>query len=187
MKTTVRFALALIVALAFVPRAADAGPKKEAEAAEKRARIDAMAEEALAEVVAKADGAKALSAKAKGWAAFETTKVALGISGGGGSGVAISPSGDRTYMKMGTGGVGFGLGAQKSRVVFLFETAERFQQFLDGGWQGGAGASAAAGKEGANAAATFHDGVAVFVMTDKGLIANADVSGTKYWTADKLN
>ena len=34
---------------------------------------------------------------------------------------------------------------------------------------------------GAAAKTTFHNGMAVFVRTKKGLMASADVSGTKYW------
>jgi len=33
--------------------------------------------------------------------------------------------GARTYMKMETGGVSFGLGAQKNQVILLFETSNR--------------------------------------------------------------
>lgn len=181
----------LILLTLLVPAAAMAGKaeraeKKAEEAAAKRAEIDAEAKAVLDEALAKAEGAKALKEKAHGWAAFDNTKVAIGLSGGGGSGVAVGPAG-RTYMKMGTAGVGLGLGAQKYQVLILFETQEKFQQFVDGGWAGGAGATAAAGEKGANAAASFHEGVAVFVITDKGLMANADVSGTKYWKNDKLN
>jgi lipid-binding SYLF domain-containing protein len=185
MRLASRSALVLLALL--VPALALAkGEKKAAKAAEERAKIDAAAEEVLAAVLAKDPGAAALKAKAYGWAGFDNTKVALGISGGGGHGVAIGPGG-RTYMKMGSAGVGLGLGAQKSQMLILFETKEKFQSFVDGGWAGGAGATAAAGDKGANAAATFHDGVVVWVITDKGLMANADVSGTKYWKADKLN
>ena len=47
-------------------------------------------------------------------------------------------------------------------------------------------AGAAAGTKGAAVSTTFHDGMAVFMRTKKGLMASADVSGTKYWKS-KLN
>ena len=110
------------------------------------------------------------------------------FSGGGGSGVAVAnASGERTYMKMGTGGIGFGIGAQKYSVVFFFEDQQHFTNFLEKGWQADTGAQAAAGDAGANAAATFRNGTAVFQITEKGLMASADVSGTKYSKNDKLN
>jgi lipid-binding SYLF domain-containing protein len=90
-------------------------------------------------------------------------------------------------MKMGTGGIGFGLGAQNYNVVFLFETRAAFDGFVEKGWQADASAQAAAGSAGANAEATFRNGVAVWQITDKGLMASADIAGTKYWKNDKLN
>jgi lipid-binding SYLF domain-containing protein len=183
--------VAFVLLAASMPVAAFAGKaeraeKKEAGASGKKSKIDAEAQHVVDDVLAKSADAKSLKAKAYGYAAFDNTKVAFGLSGSGGTGVAVGPGG-RTYMKMGSAGVGLGLGAQKSEMLILFETKEKFQEFVDGGWTGGAGATAAAGDKGANAAADFHDGVAVFVVTDKGLMANADVSGTKYWKADKLN
>ena len=34
---------------------------------------------------------------------------------------------------------------------------------------------------------SFHNGLAVFQMTESGLVASADISGTKYWKNKKLN
>lgn len=162
--------------------------KADAARAEKRAKIDAMAKTTLDDLFARSPPAKALFAKAAGHAVFDNTKVALGISGGGGQGVAVvGRDGDRTYMKMGTGGVGFGLGAQNYQVVFLFETRQALDGFVEKGWQADASAQAAAGSAGANAEATFRNGVAVWQITDKGLMASADIAGTKYWKNDKLN
>jgi lipid-binding SYLF domain-containing protein len=154
---------------------------------EKRAKIDAMADDALAELYAANAGAEELSAKAYGWAVFDNLKIAFGISGGGGSGVAVSTAGERTYMKMGTGGIGFGIGGQKYQVIFLFQNESTFRSFVDKGWQAGASAQAAAGADGANAGAAFQNGVAIYQMTEEGLMASADISGTKYWKHDDLN
>ena len=35
--------------------------------------------------------------------------------------------------------------------------------------------------------ATFMNGVAFFQITDKGLMAHADITGTKFWKVDDLN
>ena len=154
--------------------------------AEKRESLDAMAAEVLEELFADSKSAKELSGEAYGYAVFSNLKVAIGISGGGGSGVAVG-GGKRIYMKMGTGGIGFGIGAQKYSVIFFFEDEKHFTSFTEKGWQADTGAQAAAGDKGANAAATFRNGTAVFQMTEKGLMASADVTGTKYWQNDKLN
>jgi lipid-binding SYLF domain-containing protein len=154
----------------------------------KQAKIDEAAQEALDEVLAKSDNAGALLGKAYGWAAFDNLKIAFGFSGGGGNGVAVNKgSGARTYMKMGTVGVGFGLGGQKYQVVFLFQDEKTFTNFVEKGWKADASAQAAAGTEGANAATGFVNGIAVYQLTDKGLMASADITGTKYWKNKKLN
>ncbi len=155
---------------------------------EKRAKIDAVAKETLAALFKKEPVAKELYDKAYGYAVFDNTKVTFIISGGGGSGVAVDKnSGKRTYMNMGTGGLALGLGAQKYQVVFLFQTAQHFNSFVDKGWEADAGASAVAGEHGANAEATFIDGKAYYMMTEAGLMLSADIAGTKYWKSDKLN
>ena len=168
-------------------KAPEKSAEEKAKNAEKRAEIDAMAKETIAKLLESSESAKKAQAKAYGYAVFSNLKIAFGISGGGGSGVAVSGKGERTYMKMGTAGVGLGLGGQKYKVVFYFENEKAFRSFVDKGWQADASAQAAAAKAGANAASTFTDGVAFYQMTDKGLIASADITGTKYWKNDDLN
>jgi len=161
---------------------------KELKAEAKRAEIDETAEAALETVLESSKKAKGLFEKSYGWAVFDNFKLALGISGGGGSGVAVEKdSGKRTYMKMGTVGVGFGLGGQKYQVIFFFQDKETFDSFVEKGWKAEAGAEAVAGDDGANAKTAFTNGMAVFQLTEKGLMARADISGTKYWKNDKLN
>ncbi len=154
---------------------------------EKRGKIDAMADETLAEVLG-SERAKALYDSAVGYAVLDNLKIALLISGGGGKGVAVhKASGARTYMKMGTGGIGFGLGGQKYQVILMFEDDATFNNFVDNGWKADASAQAAAGTEGANVAVGFVGGIAIFQVTESGLMANADISGTRYWQYKKLN
>ncbi len=168
--------------------AQESGSWKSMERDAKRAKIDEAAQEALDEVLAKSDGAKELYGKAHGWAGFDNLKIALGWSGGGGNGVAVDKtSGDRTYMKMGTVGVGFGIGGQKYQVIFLFQDEQTFRNFVDKGWEASASAQAAAGTEGVGGKTGFVNGIAIYQITDKGLMASADVAGTKYWKNKKLN
>jgi lipid-binding SYLF domain-containing protein len=188
MKVMLRL-LCVALMLAIVPLAvADEEKKaeeKENKQAEKRAKIDERSDKILKEVLGESADAKELHGQAVGYAVFDNTKVAFGISGGGGSGVAVvKSSGERTYMKMGTGGVGLGIGAKTYQVIMFFEKEKVFQNFIENGWQGDAQAGAAAGSAGAAAKTTFHNGMAVFVRTKKGLMASADVSGTKYWQSD---
>jgi lipid-binding SYLF domain-containing protein len=165
-----------------------AGEEKQASNDERRQMIDGMADEALGKLTGSNAAAKSLYDQAYGYAVFDNLKIAIGISGGGGSGVAVAKDGsERTYMKMGTGGVGLGLGGQKYQVVFFFQTEAAFRSFVDKGWKAETGAQAAAGTAGASAEVTFHNGLAIYKMNDAGLMASADVSGTKYWKNKKLN
>lgn len=154
----------------------------------KRAKIDDMAQQALDELFTKSVKAETLFEKAYGWAVFDNLKVAIIFSGGGGNGVAVDKdTGDRTYMKMGTAGIGLGLGGQTYKVVLLFQDKGTFVNFVENGWQADAGLTAAAGTEGVNPSVGFVNGLAIFKMTDTGLMANADIAGTKYWKNKKLN
>jgi lipid-binding SYLF domain-containing protein len=155
--------------------------------AEKRAAIDARAGETLERLFEKSPKAKTLYDGAYGCAVFGNWKFSFVVTGGGGKGVAVAKvSGDRTYMNMGTGGLNLGLGGQKYQVVFLFEDAQTFDTFVNKGWEAEASANAVAGDKGANASATFRNGMAVYQLTDGGLMLQADISGTKYWKS-KLN
>lgn len=162
--------------------------KKEASADEKRAEMDKVAKESLAEVLEKSDKAKELYEKAAGWAVFDNLRITFILSGGGGTGVAVNKaSGKRTYMKMGTGGLSLGIGAQKYQVIMLFETEERLTNFIEKGWKAETGADAAAGTKGVAVGTTFINGIAIYKITEKGLMASADISGTKYSLNKKLN
>ena len=154
----------------------------------KRMKIYETADDALKTLFAENAKAKELFDGSYGWAVFDNLKLAFGFSGGGGYGVAVEKASDkRTYMKMGTAGVGFGLGANKYQVVFLFQDSQTFDNFVNKGWQADAGATASAGTNAAEVKTGFVNGIAIYQMTEKGLMANADVAGTKYWQNDKLN
>lgn len=153
-----------------------------------RQKIDAMAGETLQQFLSEHAGGKALYDQAYAYAAFESVKVVIGISGAGGHGVAVNKqTSDRTYMKMGGAGIGIGLGGQRARMLLLFRDAEAYQHFLINGWEGNAAAVAAAGTSGKNAKTSFENAVEVFQFTRTGLLAKADLSGTKFWPYKKLN
>ncbi len=154
----------------------------------KQAKINEVADETLQTLFKERPKAKDLYETAVGWAVFDNTKVAFGISGGGGNGVAVSKTtGEKTYMKMGTAGVGLGIGVNKYQIVFLFQDETTLKNFVTKGWQADASATAAAGTNAADAKTDFSNGIAIYQFTEKGLMVNADVAGTKYWANDNLN
>ena len=161
---------------------------KELKLESQRVKINEVAKETLDRLFAENPKAKSLFDEAVGWAVFDNTKVAFGISGGGGHGVAVSKTPEKhVYMKMGTAGIGFGLGVNKFQVVFLFQDAMTLKNFIENGWQADAGVTASAGKNAAEAKTAFVNGLAIYQLTEKGLMLNADIAGTKYSLYDKLN
>lgn len=155
---------------------------------EKRDKIDAMAQETLQRLFKEKPHAKKLYNQAYGYAVFKGTQSALLLSGGSGTGVAVNKAtGKRVYMRMLSGGIGLGLGLQFLKTVFLFEDERTFNNFVNKGWDADTSASAVAATSGINADASFTNGLMVYQLTDKGLIAQASLKGTKYWRSKKLN
>lgn len=144
---------------------------------------------ATIETLRKADKSAAeLIGSAYGQAVFDTTKGGFIVTGAGGTGVAMRKNGGNpVFMHLGAGGVGLGAGLENYKLIVLFENEDTYKDFIDGAWTAGASAQAAAGRDGAASVAKFVNGVAVYHVTDKGVIAQADVTGVKFWPSDKLN
>lgn len=156
--------------------------------AQRRAAIDNMARETIKNLLEQSEDVGEIYARSVGYAVFDATKAGFGLSGVGGTGVAVDvKTGERTYMRMGGAGLGFGLGAQRYQIILLFETERRLERFVKGGWDATASAEAAAGKAGSAVGSSFFDHVAVFHLTEKGLMANAEISGRKFWQFNRLN
>ncbi len=153
---------------------------------EKRAKIHENTQEAITELLKEHPKTQELYDKAYGYAVFSSAKVAVGLAGAGGVGEAVTKGGRHTYMRMGSAGVALGLGAQHYKTVFLFEDSHSYKHFVEHGVQAEGGANAVAGTAGANADPSFRQGMAVYTLTDGGLMLSADLSGTKYWQDDDL-
>ncbi len=151
-------------------------------------QLNHLTDEAITELRAVSKSMDSLVDNAYGYAVFDTTKAGLVVAGTGGTGVAVNAvTGERTYMRVGGGGLALGGGAQQFKLVMLFETEDDFEQFVNGDWNGNVAAQAVAGEAGASVTADFEDGVAAFQFQQKGLMAQTDISGLKFWVADALN
>ena len=182
------------LALAVAPvLAQEAGQKTEAEwnaqkIEAKRSQIDATAGAALDQLLKGNPNAKALFEKAYGWAAFDNLKLGFFFSGGGGKGVAVErKTGKRTYMEMGSVGFGLAFGGKKYQVVFLFQTKDAFDSFVNNGWQAQGSASGTAGTAQGGAQTGFVNGMAIYQIGSAGLMANVDLTGSKYFKSKDLN
>jgi lipid-binding SYLF domain-containing protein len=127
-------------------------------------------------------------ARAKGYAVFTNINVNLFLASfSGGRGVVHENGvfGKDTFMLMGQGGLGLGLGVKDFRAVFIFDDRSVLDKFLNSGWQFGAEADAAAKGGGAGAATSGAIGIApglrVYQLTENGLALQATVHGTKFW------
>ena len=176
----------LIGALVLGVFSAGAGLAQDQQQDEKqKAELRARADEALHKLFKQVKGSQDLYDKAAGYAVISVTKAGFFVSGSGGSGVAVDKATKQTtYMKMGAASAGFTFGATKFDMVFLFQTTDRLNQFVSGGWDSTA---ATAGHDSASVASGFFDGQIVYTLSNKGLMASADVSGTKFWADEDLN
>ena len=155
--------------------------------AERRQDLLDMSKKTLNELRKDKSAAELLD-DAYGTAVFDTTKGGLLVTGAGGTGVAMRKNGSNpVYMHMGSAGVGLGAGLENYKFIVLFESEDVYKRFIDGEWSAGATAQAAAGRDGAAVVGKFNNGVAVYHITDKGLIAQADVQGVRFWPSDRLN
>jgi hypothetical protein len=83
------------------------------------------------------------------------------------------------------------MGAQDFRTVFLFETQQAYNKFVNSGWEANAKADAAAQHDddggAVNGAITIADGIKLYKFSKDGLLVQATIMGTKYSKDDKLN
>jgi len=156
-----------------------------------RAKLDRIADEVLARLLAETpDAARAFEVSA-GYAAFDMRRISIfPLSAGYGRGVAVSiPEGARTYMQMGTGGAGaaFGIGGFASQFVIMFETPVDFERFVENGYDASADAGAMHGDDRTTTEVQFTEGRSFFVLSKTGWRVNANASGTRYWKDRDLN
>lgn len=184
--SSLMFAISLI--LAAMPMRAHA----ESVSAQRR-QILHMRNKTLAQLYKIHPAARDAIRRAAGYAVFSNIGINLVLlSAGGGTGVAHdNHSGRNIYMKMVTGGFGFGLGVKDFRGVFVFDTRHAFNHFVNSGWEASAQADAAAksGRKGRALAAaiTVAPGVGLYQITKNGLALQATIQGTKYYRDRRLN
>jgi lipid-binding SYLF domain-containing protein len=152
-----------------------------ASAAEKRAHVDAYAEESLALLVKQTPEVQASLDAAKGYAVVHESGVKVPVFGGEtGWGVVVDrASGKRTYVKMRGLEFGAGWGARVSRVISILHTQEAVTKACDGGFDltFGAEAGAKAGDAGGSVQGAAHTSseVTVYVLLETGAAATATV------------
>jgi lipid-binding SYLF domain-containing protein len=187
-KPSVSFSIifAAILLIAAVPALAKTKEQKQAEVRNK-------AHETLAKLYTVRPSAKAAIKAAAGYAAFSNFGMKILLAGGGkGQGIAFDNATKKfTYMKMLELQAGLGMGVKKFRTIFVFETKDALDHFVNSGWEFGGQATAAAKSDtkggSYQGAVQVMPGVWMYQLTDKGLALELTGKGTKYYKDDALN
>jgi lipid-binding SYLF domain-containing protein len=161
-------------------------------ASEKRASVQEMAQNTLAEAYRLNPGLQGKIKRAAGYGVFSNrgTKILIMSSGNGYGLVHDNRTGRETYMRMAEVGGGLGFGIKDFRAVFVFQNESTLRQFGDSGWDFGGDVGAAAktrtqgGQVSAGASA---QGIEIYQFTDRGLELAVTLAGTKYWQDEELN
>jgi lipid-binding SYLF domain-containing protein len=160
---------------------------------EKRAELRKKAAETLERLYKARPAAKAAVKDAAGYAVFNSGGMKILIAGGGrGQGIAVNGGTQKiVYMKMREIQAGLGMGAKKFSTIFVFETTDALDRFINSGWEFGGQTTAAAktgdGGGSLQGAASVSPGVWMYQLTDKGLALELTGKGTKYFKDDDLN
>lgn len=103
----------------------------------------------------------------------------------------MDKKGHETFMKMGSAGLGLGLGVKDFRGLFIFHDQAKLDAFVAKGWDfsGQADATAKSDKKGGQlaGAGNITEGVELYQFTKNGLALQATLQGAKYWKDTDLN
>jgi lipid-binding SYLF domain-containing protein len=160
---------------------------------EKQAEARKKADQVLARLYKASPSAQAQISSAAGYAVFSNAGMKILFAGGGkGQGLAIdNATKNVVYMKMREVQAGLGMGVKKFSTIFVFETKDKLDQFINSGWEFGGQSTAAAktsdGGGSLQGAVSVSPGVWMYQLTDKGLALELTGKGTKYSKDDDLN
>jgi lipid-binding SYLF domain-containing protein len=159
---------------------------------ERRDKTREMRDAVLADLYKEKPELKARIKKAAGYAVFSNVGVNLIFASfAGGHGIVVDRKGNETFMKMGSAGIGLGLGVKDFRGVFIFYDKDKLDKFIEKGWDfsGQADAAAKSDNKGGQiaGAANITEGVELYQLTKNGLALQATLQGTKYWKDRDLN
>jgi lipid-binding SYLF domain-containing protein len=192
MKTKTTYLLLLAVMICISTLAGCASPEGST-GMEKRASVQTMRSQSLAQLYQLEPDARREIAAAPGYAVFEAVQTQFLITSTGNAYGIVhdNQTSADTYMSAFSGGAGFGLGVKDFRAIVVFKDRATMNEFVNKGWVFGATGTTDAKSEtkgsSASGAMAFGDGMKVYTFTDKGLMAGASLRGVKVWKDKKLN
>jgi lipid-binding SYLF domain-containing protein len=183
----------VMVAICLGLVACASAPMSSAKKADQQDEVRDMAKMTLDQLYAKNPAARGVITSAAGYAVFSDFGFKLLFMGGAkGAGIAVNnATKEETFMKMAEFQPGLGLGANKFRMVFVFENPAAFNSFVTSGWEAGANVMATAKTKTAGGALTgavsVSEGVYMYQITEAGLIVGVSITGAKYYKDKELN
>ena len=161
---------------------------------EQREELRQKTEETLEKLYEKVPSAQYAVENSYGYAVLNNTGVKILVLGSAhGRGMAVNnETGEEVFMRMQEGQVGLGVGVKEYALVFVIETKEAWDKFVNAsGWKAGGAATAAANDgvtgDSLESAVMAGDGIWVYQMTTKGLALELSIKGTRYYPDKKLN
>jgi lipid-binding SYLF domain-containing protein len=137
--------------------------------------------------------AKELIEKSPGYAVFSNFGMKIFLAGGGSGKGAVYRLATKkiTYMDMVEVQAGLGLGITSFQMVYVFQTQQAMDDFVNSGWTFGGQASAAAKYEDQGdsyqGAQLVAPGILAYQLIDSGLAVDITAKGTKYYKDSDLN
>ena len=160
---------------------------------QQRAEIRTASQAILNKLYKVQPASRGVIANAAGYGVFSNFGMKILLAGSGtGKGVAVNnKTRATTYMKMAELQAGLGFGVKKFQLVWVFDTEQALNKFVDSGWEIGAQAtaSAKAGDKGASyqGAVAVSPGVWLYQVTGDSLAVELTAKGTKYYKDSDLN
>ena len=147
--------------------------------------IDVSVDVALDEFAQQVKGGKEFLASAKGVLVFPSVlKAGVGIGGEYGEGALRIGGKTVDYYSTAAASFGFQLGAQSKRIVIVFMQDDALKKFRESqGWEAGVDGSVALitlGAGGAIDTTNIKDPIIGFVFSNKGLMYNLTLEGSKF-------
>ena len=148
---------------------------------ESKAVLSAQIDEAIAKFKSKDPSIQPFFNNSYGYAVLpKVFKGAFWLGGAHGKGQVYEQGTMVGYCNMSQATLGFSFGGEFFREIIFFRDRRDIEKFKTGEYTFSAQATAVAATAGAAAKADYKDGMAVFVMTDTGLMVDASVGGQKF-------
>lgn len=152
--------------------------------------LDTRSQATLEQLFEKEPAARDLAAKAAALLVFpRIIKGGIGIGGEVGEGVLRSNGQSIAYYRITSLSVGFQFGGQAKSEVIMFMTQDALRRFRESdGWEAGVDGSIAVIEFGVGKEIDTHsvqDPIIAFVFSNKGLMYNLSLEGSKFWQIKK--